>query len=189
MEVVQVDSVCLGSLSKERETPKEEPSAMEHLQSFLEVFGASCKADEEFLEVVDIFLQGVEDADDHAKGKGKKKKGDATVAVPYGSQLLRIVIRQIAESRVKSREAITPSDSYRLVSALKVLIYVLDVKDEDVLMKRQNMINDFGGSEVALMMASCQDDALSKSGLELAISLLNRGNRTVQNRMMQVISL
>ena len=38
------------------------------------------------------------------------------------------------------------------------------------------------------MLASCQDDDLSKAGLELAVNLLRRGNRDVQNTMMQALT-
>eukprot|EP00966_Prymnesium_polylepis_P336507 7391607-Prymnesium_polylepis.2 len=50
------------------------------------------------------------------------------------------------------------------------------------LRERQELLDAYGASSVALKMAACENDELCRVGLELGIALLEGGNATVQAR-------
>lgn len=102
-------------------------------------------------------------------------------------KLLRILIGQIRGNKIVpgSGEVLSNVKRDITASSLRVLIAILEDCGEDValLEKRQNMLAEMGGAVVALMMASCMDDDLSRAGLDFAVALLKRGNRNVQQTM------
>ena len=104
---------------------------------------------------------------------------------PQGMKLLRILIAQIRGNKVAPGESLSTGKREITASSLKVLIAILEDcgEDTELLEKRQNMLSEMGGSIVALMMASCMDDDLSRSGLDFAVALLKRGNKGVQQTM------
>ena len=67
-------------------------------------------------------------------------------------------------------ETLTTENRERTCASLRVLIAIIDdcgEDDHELLALRQDMLDEMGGSLVALMMASCVDDELCEAGLYL----------------------
>lgn len=145
-------------------------------------------AKNEFRKIVQLFMKGLQGSDQKKKWKQQEEEEHTS----EGERLLKIVISQIRSNRIPPLSEDSLSEQTRDLTVLSLEVLYTILKDcepdeavldkrqkqhyDDLLEKRQKLLDEMGGSYVALMMVSCMDDVLYNKGLDFAIMMLQHGN-------------
>ena len=124
---------------------------------------------------------------------------DGSQMVPFvttGDDYTRNLIHQLRSGRAVGRDGVVSeqmhhSEVTQTLTSLNVLIEMIKAADEEspeALVHRQHVLDEMGASAVAIIMSSCEQDELSRTGIKLAIALLNGGDQEVQKSFFAVMT-